>query len=194
MSVRKRAWTTRKGEEKEAWLVDYTDQGGERHVRTFGRKKDADEYHATVRVDVRQGRHTAPSKSITVAEAAEAWIKRVEADGREAGTVQMYRQHARLHIVPRLGQRKLANLTHDAIDKFRDDLLSSMSRPISRKVLTSLKSILRVSKFAHVADGVRIMHSKRDQHRLEVGVDIPTPGEVKRLIDAASPGASAPRC
>jgi integrase len=66
MSVRKRQWTTRKGEEKESWIVDYTDQNGERHIQTFGRKKDADEYHATVRVDVRQGIHTPQGKSHTV--------------------------------------------------------------------------------------------------------------------------------
>jgi hypothetical protein len=31
MSVRKRKWTTSKGEAKEAWIVDYVDQQGERH-------------------------------------------------------------------------------------------------------------------------------------------------------------------
>src|SRR5215472_6236791 len=66
VSVRKRQWTTRSGEQKEAWIVDYFDQEGDRHIETFQRKKDADDYHATVRVDVRQGIHTAPSKSATV--------------------------------------------------------------------------------------------------------------------------------
>ena len=32
MSVRKRTWTTRKGEMKEAWVVDYADQNGKRHL------------------------------------------------------------------------------------------------------------------------------------------------------------------
>ena len=40
MSVRKRTWTTRKGEEREAWIIDYFDQRRERHIETFGRKKD----------------------------------------------------------------------------------------------------------------------------------------------------------
>jgi hypothetical protein len=43
MSVRKRKWTTRSGETKEAWIVDYS-QDGERHIETFKRKKDADAY------------------------------------------------------------------------------------------------------------------------------------------------------
>ena len=99
MSVRKRTWTTRKGEKKEAWIVDYVDQDGDRHIETFASKKDADDYHATVKVDVRKGMHTAPSKSVTVAEAAESWIKlrRSERDeGRrpaERSTIRQYRQH-----------------------------------------------------------------------------------------------------
>lgn len=63
MSVRKRKWTTRKGEAKEGWVVDYVDQSGKRHIQTFARKKEADDYHATVKVHVRQGIHTAHSKA-----------------------------------------------------------------------------------------------------------------------------------
>jgi hypothetical protein len=38
---------------QEAWVVDYVDQRGRRHVMTFDRKKSADAYHASVRVEVR---------------------------------------------------------------------------------------------------------------------------------------------
>jgi integrase len=93
MSVRKRTWITSKGEGKEAWIVDYTDQDGARHIKTFERKKEADAYWGTVKVEVQQGVHTAPSKSITVAQAAEDWIAYVELEGRERSTVAQYRQH-----------------------------------------------------------------------------------------------------
>ena len=62
MSVRKRTWKTSNGE-NEAWIVDYRDQQGARHIHTFARKKDADEYYATIKVNVRQGVRTAPSKT-----------------------------------------------------------------------------------------------------------------------------------
>jgi hypothetical protein len=39
MSIRKRAWKTAKGVEKQAWTVDYVDQAGARQIKTFGRKK-----------------------------------------------------------------------------------------------------------------------------------------------------------
>jgi integrase len=189
MSVRKRKWVTRKGEPKEAWIIDYTDQDGDRHIETFERKKDADARHATVTVDVRQGVHTAASKSGTVAEAAESWIKRVEAEGRERGTLAQYRQHVKLHIAPRIGNYKLAHLTPAKVEAFRDDMLANMSRPMARKVLTSLKSLLKNAKHAHVAADVSVGRSKRSERRLEVGRDIPTPAEVKRLIGATQDNA-----
>ena len=185
MSVRKREWTTNKGEVREAWIVDYADQDGDRHIRTFAKQKDARAYHDQVNVDVRQGVHTAPSKSRTVAEAADAWIKSAEADGLERSTLRQYRQHVNLHIVPRLGREKLAELTPGRIEAFRDDLLAKLSRPLARKVLTSLKSLLKAGKRVHVAADVSIKRRKRDERKLEEGRDIPTPAEIKRLIAAA---------
>lgn len=191
MSVRKRSWTTRKGEQRENWVVDYVDQQGDRHIETFERKKDADKRHDEVRIAVRKGTHTAPSKSITVTEAGENWIKRVEANGMrgngpaEEGTLYQYRQHLNLHITPRIGGTKLANLTHADVENFRDDLLKNMSRSLARKVFTSFKSILKAAKHAHAAADVSIGTSKRDKRPIEAGVDFPTPAEIKRIIPAA---------
>src|ERR1017187_5999015 len=132
MSVRKRSWTTRGGEQKEAWIVDYTDQEGDRHIETFAKKKDADAYHDTVRVDVRQGVHTAPNKSITVAEAAADWLTFVELEGVERSTLDQYRQH-RKHICDRIGREKLTKLTTPRIKKFFDDLIPTISRTLATK-------------------------------------------------------------
>jgi integrase len=66
VAIRKRKWTTKKGEPRESWVVDYTDQHGHRHIKTFERRKDAEDYRSSVRVDVKAGIHTAPSRSITV--------------------------------------------------------------------------------------------------------------------------------
>jgi integrase len=185
MSVRKRKWVTRLGEAKEAWVVDYTDQQGDRHIKTFARKKEADDYRATVKVDVRAGTHVAPSASVTVAVAAENWIKRAEADGLERATIQVYRQHADIHILSRIGKVKLANLTQAKVEAFRDDLLANLSRPMARKVWVSFKSLLKEAKCAHTVAGVTIKGRPRDERKLEQGRDFPTPSEVRRLIAAA---------
>lgn len=167
------------------------DGKGERHIQTFARKKEADEFHATVKVDVRHGIHTPQGKSLTVAEAAENWIKYVQLEKRERSTVEYYRSHVDLHINPRIGQEKLAKLTTPRIQAFRDDLLASLSRPQARKVLTSLKSLLRDAKrrgnvAQNVAMDVSVKDSKRGKAKLKAGIDIPTPDEVKRIVHAAT--------
>jgi integrase len=177
MSVRKRRWTTRGGEMKEAWIVDYS-QDRERHIETFKKKKDADAYAQQVGVDIRAGTHTPISKSITVAQAAEDWIRAVELEGREASTLAQYRQHAR-HIGERLGTLKLASLTTPRINAFRDELLASMSRAMARKVLSSLKSLLRdAQRRGNVAQNVALNvkavdADKRGKRKLKIGEDIP---------------------
>jgi integrase len=93
MSVRKRIWTTAKGETKEAWIFDYTDQNGKRHLKTFNMKKQADAFATTAKVQVSHGIHTADSESVTVAEAGRLWLAAAEKSELERTTVDQYRQH-----------------------------------------------------------------------------------------------------
>jgi integrase len=193
MSVRKRAWTTRQGEARQAWIVDYTDQQGNRHIRTFDRKKDADTHHATVRVDVGKGVHTPPNRSITVGEAAKDWITAAKLEKREAATIAGYQQHVDKHILPRIGAIKLAILTTPRIEAFRDDLLTDLSRAMAKKVLTSLKAILKEAKrrgnvAQNVAAEVVVKADRRSKSALKIGQDIPTRDEIRRILEAAPDG------
>ncbi len=52
-------------------------------------------------------------------------------------------------------------------------------------MLTSLKSLLKVAHCSHLTADIIIGKKKRDDRRLEVGRDIPTPDEIKRLLGAA---------
>ncbi len=192
MSVRKRTWTTN-DITKESWIVDYTDQQGRRCTETYARKKDADERHAAIKVEVSKGIHTPSSRSITVAEAANDWLNFVEIENRERSTLALYRQVVEQHIIPRIGNEKLAKLTTPRINAFRDELLRTCSRRLAKRVLTSLKSILRDGQrrgnvAQNVADGVTIAANKRGDGRLEVGIDIPTPAEISKILAAAAPG------
>jgi hypothetical protein len=65
-----------------------------------------------------------------------------------------------LHIVPAIGAVKLTTLTQERIEGFRDELLKKLSRPLARKVLTSLNrysrcpailTLLLVSRLKEVA-------------------------------------------
>ena len=75
----KRKWKTSKGNECEAWVVDYVDQQGRRILKTFDKKKDADTFAASSRVEVIEGTHVAEPASVTVAEAGDLWIRSAEA-------------------------------------------------------------------------------------------------------------------
>ena len=66
----------------------------------------------------------APSQSVTILEAPDNWLKHIEADNRERSTLDQYRQHVRLHIVPELGSIKLASLNATLVEAFRDKLLA----------------------------------------------------------------------
>ena len=96
MSVRKRTWKTAKGEEKSAWIVDYSDASGTRRQKTFSKKKDADQFSATAKVEVRDGVHVADSATVTVKEAGDLWLKSCDSAGLERATIDQYRQHLTL--------------------------------------------------------------------------------------------------
>ena len=190
MAVRKRVWIARKGERKEAWVADYVDGTGKRHIKTFEQKKAADAFAAKTKVDVNAGRYVALDSDLTMAKVADKWIGRAVAEGLERTTIRVYRQHVTHHILPRIGgNMKLAKLTRGHVERFRDDLLTGdkkLSPVMARKVWVSFKSMLRNEHCSHLADNVRISTSKRSKRKLEVGRDIPTPEEVRRLIEAAA--------
>jgi integrase len=200
MSVRKRKWTTRSGNPREAWVVDYVDQRGERHIETFAKKKDADARHAEVKVDVIAGVHVAPSKSVTVREAGEGWIKAAGAAGLERSTIKQYREHVDQHIVPFIGELKLSEVSAQSVRRFEDLLREKGRSPaMVRKVVGSLGSLLADAQEQGLTakNAVRDLHrnrrrgkgrhaEKRHKGKLKVGVDIPHPDEIKAILVQAS--------
>lgn len=122
MSVRKRTWTSPKGEGKTAWVVDYTDAGGKRRLKTFKLKKQADAFAATATVEVREGTHVADSASATVEAAGKLWLRSAESSGLEPTTTGQYEAHLRLHIVPFIGTTKISALSIPTVRAFEDKL------------------------------------------------------------------------
>jgi integrase len=186
-SIRRRIWRNKDGEQT-AWVADYFDQSDKRHIKTFAKKKEADSWLVTAQDEVKRGVHTPESASLTVAEAADIWIEKGELENLERSTLRQYRSHVDLHIRrSRIGAEKLARLSTPTIEAFRDDLLKRSSRPMARKVLTSLKSILseaqRRGLVAHnAAQPVKVDVKKRDQRKLAVGRDIPSKEEINAIL------------
>jgi len=189
MSIRRRTWRTQNGESRSAWLVDYRDRDGQRHIASFTRRVDAVAYDAEVRSSIRAGTHTAPRNSPTVTEAIADWLERGANEQLERATLKQYRELG-THIEQHLGTTRLAHLTTPGVNAFRDTLLRIMSRAMARKILTALKSVLteaqrRGNVAQNVAIGVSIGPDRR-KTGLEVGRDIPTPDEIRRILEAAS--------
>src|SRR5215831_14450588 len=184
MSVRRRQWISPSGETKEAWIVDYRDQHGTRHIKTFERKRDADAHHAIVGVAVRAGTHTADSKSITVAKAAELWLESCDAAGLERTTLAAYRLHVDLHIAPVLGALRLSQLTIPLVRGFEDRMRRDGRSPamvrIARRTLGAI--LADAQERGLVAQNV--VHSRRadGKGKLKIGVDIPSPTEMRAIV------------
>lgn len=192
MAIRKR--TLPSG--KIAWLAEYRDGDGKRRFKQFVRKKDADDFLLTVRGEVRQGVHVAESESVTVKKAGDLWLAAVDARGLERTTANQYRQHVDLHIVPFIGATKLSRLNIASVRAFEDKLRAEGRSPaMVRKVLVSLGSLLAdaqdrglvVRNVVREKSKTRSSTSrqeKRQKGKLKVGVDIPTPDEIRSIIGA----------
>lgn len=197
MSVRKRAWL--KGNEtKIAWVVDYTDQGGKRRLKTFKFKKDADAFAASAIVEVRDGIHVADSATITIEEAGKLWLKSGDAAGLERTSLDQRRQHLNLHLVPFVGTTKLSKITVPWVRSLQDDLREAGRSPaMVKRVIVSLGSILAdaqgrglvvrnpVHEMSKARSGTKAS-DRRAKAKLRIGVDIPTNAEIRAILDAAA--------
>ena len=187
-SVYKRTWTGADGRVRVRWVAAYKDQDGPRHNKGFKSRKDAKAFLVLTEGEIVRGIHTPESTSITVAKAAQLWLKRGELEKLERSSLRQYCNHVDLHILPLIGAVKLARLSTPTVQLFRDKLLETRSRPLARKVLASLKSIIgeatrRGLVAQNCASPVTIDTKKREQGRLEIGVDIPSMADVNLMID-----------
>jgi integrase len=184
-SVYKRSWAGQDGRERVRWVAAYKDQDGRRHNKGFLTRKDAKAFLVLTEGDIVRGIHTPESSSVTVARAAELWLKRAELEALERSTLRQYRNHVVTSGL--IGAVKLARLSTPVCETFRDKLLETRSRPLARKVLASLKGIVaeamrRGLVAQNAAEPVKIDVKKRAEGKLTIGVDVPSKEEVNRLL------------
>jgi len=192
MSVRKRTWKNSDGSGGEAWVVTYADRSGVRRSKNFNRKKDAEIFEDGVGVSIRAGLHVPDSESVTLMEAGRLWLDSCEAAELERATLVDYRRHLELHIAPLLGAVKLTQLTAPMVRGFADALRKGGTSPaMVRKLRVSLSAILtdaleRGLVAQNIIKGMRKQRrgneAGRHRGKLKVGVDIPSPDEVRTFI------------
>jgi integrase len=192
MSVRKVYWGQNK--DREGWMSDYVDGEGKRRSKTFTKKSEADAHQLTAKTEVKQGTHTPESKSPTVATAGKAWLAACK--GRmERSTLVEYARHLEQHITPYVGGVKVAKLTRAHVKDLEGKLTAAVSASHARRIRASLGLILAESQdrgdlvrnVVHEMKGrasKELKAERRAKGNLKVGVDIPLPGEIGRIIAA----------
>lgn len=186
-SIRKRTWRAPDGTERQSWQVDYRDAAGKRRSKQFDKKRDADAHLDGVKAELRAGTHVHVRDSITLSEAADMLVTYSEAEKLQRSTVKRYRELGDIHLKPRLGARKLSEITLQMVKDLKVELLGDLSRPMAAKVLNHLSMVLnhavemgRVGK--NIARTVKVEKPKRDSKLIEP----PDRADLKAMIKAAT--------
>jgi integrase len=190
-SVRKRTWTSG-GKAKTAWIADYFDQSGKRHQQAFPTRGAADAFLVQALGEVAKGIHTPTTTSITVAEACQLWLEKCEQEKLARSTLRLYRAIVAHHIIPLIGDKKLARLTKSLVHTFSDECQKRTTREMARKALIYLHCALEFAQdrelvAQNVARQVRIKINARDRRKVGIGDNVPTAEEVNALMDRAEP-------
>jgi integrase len=168
-SIRKRTWTTSKGEKRQGFCIDYFDRQGTRQRRQFESRGEANEFRITVENEVRSGTYRPKGDKVTLAMLAETYLEHCR--GRMARgermtrrNLEVYEGHIRNYICPDpawharkhakaqnahtffdkgLGSCELMQLTVGMVNKFADDLrVTGLSVATRRKIIGTLQVIL----------------------------------------------------
>jgi integrase len=127
------------------WRVRWRDERGRNRSKVLGRKRDAEAFDAEVRRLKRTrelGQLDAGKQ--TLAEFSHDWWTLHAEPQLAKVTLEFYAMLLDVHILPRLGDLKLRDLTAEGIQRFRVDLEAAGVGPVSiRKALTLLHGILQ---------------------------------------------------
>lgn len=213
-AVRKRSWTTSKGERRSAWAVDLVDTSGRRERRQFSTKREADAFRIQIEGQLRSGTFRPDASKVTVEEVADLFLEncRGRMQRRERMTrhnLAVYEGHVRNYICASgevlnskerrarvtpfasgIAPVKLAQLTASKVADFRDRLREAgVTVATARKVLGTLQVMLQyaVSRdlmAVNPARGIKVI-GRRDEGAKRI--EPPSKETLRRLIEVADP-------
>lgn len=185
MSVRKR--TLPSGEIR--WLVDYTDQTGNRRGRQFKTQREAKAFEAKAKVEVSERNHVPRSEAVTVRAAVENYLK--HCDGRVAAGEMERRTLADIrsklaHVTGENGipEVLLPDLSFSGADTMRLRLIAAgMSGANGAKVMGTLRTLLNWAVDSRLVSkndlaGRKSKRGSREKKR----VPIPVGADVAKLL------------
>lgn len=148
--IRKRSWTTKAGERRTAWQLNYVDRNGNLQQKQFGTKREADDERIRVEGQIARGVHVPDKRSITVADAAKAFLSDfenlVETGKRARITLKGYDQHVRLHLLPfEIAKSKISRLNGPDCVSYARELESNRSDDLAQRVFSTFRMIIDYS-------------------------------------------------
>ncbi|EYR81870.1 site-specific integrase [Shinella sp. DD12] len=174
---------------KSPWVCDYVDQSGTRRLKTFKMKKLADAFRMKMEAEISEGIHTSDRESVTVAQAADAFIRDCErrhhiGDEMSGSSLAAYRGAVKV-VKLRFGSMLVKNLTTIAVQAWVDELSVQRKRNTLHSRYRALRMILTFS----VRKGwIKRSVLKDEPARLPAlgneRVRIPTKADIVKVIDA----------
>lgn len=182
------------------WIADHRIDGV-RYRPRFETRKQAEAFLAEKIGEVRRGTFIAPASIPTFAKAADDFLE-AHANHR-ASTVSVLRGVIEKHLKPRLGTRRLDQITIAMMEKFRADLGATLKRNTVRAIMVIASGIFKHA----IHEGLCALNPAAGMKRLHAGAqelvdgvepesegaavrraDVPTPEQVKALLGFATPG------
>ncbi len=197
------------------YQIDYRDQIGDRHRKSFDRQKDALAELDGTRTEIREGGYVPPKEIPTFGQMAEAWLKGKREDAGRDGkpvketTLNHWQNHLDTYLVPTLGRFHLNKITTKQLENLRPVWKESpdkkRKKPLSpltvNKLLTTTAAVfdegIRLGKIkfnpASKAKRLGVGSNEADNFNEKDGMKVKpeqvyTSNEIKRLIEAADPG------
>jgi integrase len=169
---------------------------GKRSRKFFVTKTEAKNYRTNeVEKKKLDGEYVAPNKIALFKDAAVAWLQ--SRANRRASTYGLYAIEVNKHLLPKFGEMKLSAITVEAVEKYRDEITKRMAPSTAAAIMRVLSAIF--DKAMH--DGRAAGNPCRKLERAYRGddedggedkavkeTDILNPGEIRKLLDDATPG------
>ena len=127
-----------------AWRVRWR-QGTHNRSKVLGRKRDAEAFDAEIRRRRRTGElGLMDAGNETLAEFGREWWRLYAEPNLSRSTLRVYAMLWDTHILPRLGELKLRELTVEVLQRYRLDLqVAGVGQGSARKALVMLQGILQ---------------------------------------------------
>lgn len=193
------------------YRADWRDRQGNRYRRTFKLRKEAEDFLATVKVDIKNGDFLSAKTAPLFREVAEQWFENKRT--HRPATLSQYRKDLDLYLLPAFGDRRFSEIDVTTVERQRNQWLERKNSRCRtghlapeqvNKLMARGSSIGEFARKRKMSIGNPFKDADRLKcdneeltadaapHRrdpLEVSLDeVPSPEEVGHLLDHATPG------